>query len=550
MTGKARHTQRRGSATFNDANLSVPSHLTDVLIEEILTLPASGPDGPHARGLAYLQECLLSKFVSKDTDPAEIRRERAISKWLDQEVRNAATNERIWTMCEDYHILPRVPWRKFRSYCASLVASIIGDLPPESAFIGGFSGGASTSKKRTKSHPSSKYTGKAHCTSAALPWWEEVVIPQLPGWYRNVIILDEDCLPFTGPNVLTVVKHDCNVMFTVPKNTTIDRVACKEPDINMFMQKGLGKFIRKRLRRRVGINLNDQSINNGLAREGSIDGTLATVDLSSASDSVTTALVEAFLPPLWYSAMNAIRCSHTLIDGEMHVNEMFSSMGNGFTFELESLLFYVIARAVMYFEGVSGKVSVYGDDIIIPSGVYHQLEWVLHILGFRVNPDKSFYEGHFRESCGGHYLHGYDVTPFYLRAPIVSLTDLIHMCNQIRLWSWRQSTFQRYGLLDPTFEELWHVLAAFVPKSLWGGWNYNDPHQLVSPGRPKMRLVPIDERHPTGVGGFIHWLQSNDGKQDTEYSMETSHRITNIEKCRLRPAKQNRYCTSLFWGEV
>lgn len=548
MTGQARHTQRRGSATLNDANLSVPSHLTDLLIEEILTLPGDGPNGTSSFGLSYLQKSLLSKFVSHETDPAEVRRMRAIEKWLATEVRNAATNERLETMCEDYHILPRVPWRKFRSYCADLVASIIGDVPPDSAFIGGFSGGASTSKKRTESHPSSKYTGEAHCTSAALPWFFEVVIPQVPGWTRNVILLDEGCLPFKGENILTVVKQESNVMFTVPKNTTIDRVACKEPDINMYLQKGVGKFIRKRLKRRCGIDLNDQSINRDLARKGSIDGSLATVDLSSASDSVTTGLVEAFLPPIWFSAMNAIRCPTTMVDGEVHVNEMFSSMGNGFTFELESLLFYVIARAIAYFEGVKGDISVYGDDIIIPTGIYHQLEWVLGVLGFQVNPDKSFHTGGFRESCGGHYYYGCDVTPFYLRAPIVRLTDLIHVCNQLRLWSRRQSLLD--GLLDPLFEDLWRELSAHVPKSLWGGWNYDDPHQLVSPGRPKSRLVEMSEQHPTGVGGYVHWLQSNDGKQDTSISLETSKRATNIGRCRLRPAKQFRYCTDVFIHEV
>ena len=148
-----------------------------------------------------------------------------------------------------------------------------------------------------------------------------------------------------------------NVMFTVPKNSEIDRCACKEPDLNMFLQKGFGNQIRYLLKKKAGVDLNNQLINRELARVGSVDGSLMTVDLSSASDSVTSALVGRLLPPDWFWYLDLVRSPVTMIDGEVHLNEMFSSMGNGFTFELESLLFYAITRATAYFGGWNGHIS-------------------------------------------------------------------------------------------------------------------------------------------------------------------------------------------------
>ena len=193
-----------------------------------------------------------------------------------------------------------------------------------------------------------------------------------------------------------------NVLFTVPKKTDIDRCACKEPDINMFLQKGVGNHIRSRLRKHA-INLNDQSRNRRLAQEGSVAlGQLATIDLSSASDSISIEVVRLLLPNEWFEYLNDIRSHFTEIDGENHRLEMFSSMGNGFTFELESLIFFVLCRAVQYFTGTPGVLSVYGDDIVLPSEIFYDAEFVLRKFGFSVNSDKSFHTGPFRESCGGH----------------------------------------------------------------------------------------------------------------------------------------------------
>ena len=524
MKGRTLHTNRR-KPSIHDANSRVSGQLTDQLIRAVQLLPESGFK------TTYLKEEFLSKFVSSDTDPAVVRRQRAINKWLSVESDNAATNVRLLITPEEYNILPRVTWRKFLRVARKMVIDIIGVVPQPEILVGSFSGGASTSRLRTESHPASKYLGRADVTAACQPWFE-LALDQMPGWAQ-----------FRDNLQVNLVRG--NVLFTVPKTTTIDRCAAKEPDLNMFLQKGVGNFFRSQLRR-VGINLNDQSRNQRLAREGSITGALATMDLSSASDSVTCGLVQALLPPEWFDLLNCLRSPITIIDGEEHVNEMFSSMGNGFTFELESLLFYVLARATAYCTYSQGIISVYGDDIIVPAELFDDLEWVLSFCGFSVNTKKSYKSGPFRESCGGHYYNGYDVTPFYLRAPIFRLTDLIGICNRIRRCS--QSEI---GICDPDLEGLWLTFKGHVPSEFWGGTELGSDYQLVSPDPAKRKLVPRTKIRQTGDGGYIHWLNATDGRGQVSVGVSTSTATDTVHKFRSRPSiSSDRPLSSLFLHEV
>lgn len=509
-------TKHQRDPSFMDANVLVPETATSILVNGVSNLPDMDFK-TH-----YLKESLQSKFVSDDTDPADLRRSRAIEKWLATEARNAETNDRLLFLDEEYNILPRLSWHAFRAKAREFVTAIIGDSPTTETLIGSFSGGASTSRKRLVSFPANKYLGKADATEPALNIFVKL-ITEMPGW-----------LGFSDELDFQVVRG--NVMFTVPKKTDIDRVACKEPDINMFLQKGVGNTFRTCLRAK-GINLNDQSVNRRLARHGAVTGELATLDLSSASDSVSVQLVAELLPPAWFHLLMELRSPITLIDGMEHVNEMLSSMGNGFTFELESLLFYVLARTTAYFEGVRGVISVYGDDIICPTSLAEQLIWVLSVMGFSVNSEKSFVDGTFRESCGGHYNNDRDVTPFYLRAPIRRLSDVIRSANQLRQWAIMEGS----QILDWQVYSLWSELADLVPREFWGGRDYSSIYQLVTPGYPRKRLVPVVKRKKLNdlqvKGSYIHWLNTTWVRvnQVTE-AVETSQPTDTAPKCRSRPA--------------
>jgi hypothetical protein len=447
----------------------------------------------------YLREVLLSKFVGDDTAPADLRRQRAIDKWLETEKRNAETNIRVLFLDEDFG---RFDSEALLAKAARLILSVIGRAPPQDILYGIFTGGASTSQRRELGVVARKFTGKPDVTREAYGWWISSFLHLGPTWFQY------------NPELSSPEIVEGNVLFTVPKSTEIDRVAAKEPDLNMWMQKGIGAFLRKRLRSRAHVDLDDQSINRNLAREGSRDGRLATIDLSSASDSVTTGLVQRLLPLEWFLLLDACRCKRTLIDGSVHENEMFSSMGNAFTFELESLVFWAISLAVKELLHEDGVVSVYGDDIVVPSVIVPTLIEVFSFCGFVVNTTKSFWEGYFRESCGGHYYRGYDVTPFYVKEPIRTLDRLIHFLNRVRNFVLRDGgTIGQYD--DQDFQEFWSKWARLVPRKLWGGHSCSDPSRLVSPGhgryslqRRKIRRSRLEEECQLGL--YLQDLRSRD----------------------------------------
>jgi len=237
--------------------------------------------------------------------------------------------------------------------------------------------------------------------------------------------------------------------------------------MNIALQLSVGRVMRAKLKRN-GINLDDQSINQRRARLGSKTGHLATIDLRSASDTVATEVVEMLLPIDWVCLLHDLRSAYTKWpDGLVRKNEKFSSMGNGFTFELESLLFYAICSAV------ARDVSVYGDDIILPSSEFDQAVKLLEFFGFEVNPSKSFSTGYFRESCGMEVFRGFAVSPVYLRSLPRNVDDVLKLHNRV-------SDFVRldpYPRRDPWLRYLMKVRRR-VP-SLHGPQGYGDGHYHV-----------------------------------------------------------------------
>lgn len=212
---------------------------------------------------------------------------------------------------------------------------------------------------------------------------------------------------------------------TVPKTALTDRAINIEPIINSYLQKGFGSVIRSRLFD-AGIDLNDQTVNQHLARLGSLYGHLATIDLSMASDTVSYNLVRDLLPWDWFEYLDSCRSPMTQMpDGTWKILEKFSSMGNGYTFELESLIFYSLLLVVC---GGSPNVSVYGDDLICPSEKYSEVIHALELIGFIPNSAKSFGTGLFRESCGKDYWEGVDVRPVFCKEKM-SIKEIYRLHN-------------------------------------------------------------------------------------------------------------------------
>lgn len=222
-----------------------------------------------------------------------------------------------------------------------------------------------------------------------------------------------------------------NRFSTVPKDSTKFRSIAVEPSVNVFFQLGLGRVIRKRLSA-VGVDLlNGQDIHRRKACEASSQGYLATIDLSNASDTISYNLVKLLLPARWFELLEMARSPMTQVKGKWVRLEKFSSMGNGFTFELETLLFGCLTAVAS--GGVLGvDVFAYGDDLIFPASRSEDVISVLRYFGMEVNRRKSFVDSPFRESCGGDFFDGKPVRTYYLKEVPDDTRKLISFANGIR----------------------------------------------------------------------------------------------------------------------
>ena len=237
---------------------------------------------------------------------------------------------------------------------------------------------------------------------------------------------------------LTTKVDRCRIA-AVPKNAKTHRIIAVEPRANSFLQKGVGGYFRERLKR-VGVNLDDQSLNQDGARRAFEEG-LATLDLKAASDTVAIEVVYDLLPIEWALLLDDLRSPKAeMPDGTVRVLEKFSSMGNGFTFELESMIFWAITSSVSDVLTPGGTVLIYGDDIICQARCAQQVVECLAFLGFTVNEEKSFITGNFFESCGKHFFQGKEVTPIYQKETIESEVELLRLGNRLIRYAFHRSS--------------------------------------------------------------------------------------------------------------
>jgi len=230
-----------------------------------------------------------------------------------------------------------------------------------------------------------------------------------------------------------VVGH--NKISFVPKDAMTHRAIATEPVLNGYLQKGVDQVMRKRLLR-VGIDLRDQSRNQLWARIGSRigdgDDGLATIDLSSASDSISIELCRNLLPPEWFEFLNSLRSHEFELMGRRQTYQKFTSMGNGFCFPLETLIFASLCHASRTAVRSTERFIVYGDDIVVSTSMFRPLTQLLRVCGFKVNPKKTFSRGPFRESCGADWYEGEDVRPIILDFAFDSFESIAKFCNGSR----------------------------------------------------------------------------------------------------------------------
>jgi hypothetical protein len=227
-------------------------------------------------------------------------------------------------------------------------------------------------------------------------------------------------------------------MVAVPKSYSKPRLIAAEPSEHQWCQQNIWHYFAVRSGRSwIGefVKFNDQTLNQSLCLLGAADETLATVDLSAASDRVTCHSVGQMFRgnPTLLIALQSTRTRFVDQNLSRHVPDKielrkFSTMGNACTFPVESLTFLSVALAsVLSVRGLRattrnirsliGEVAVFGDDIVIPIDSRELFVEALELLDFKVNIDKSFWTGKFRESCGVDSFAGVDVTPAFWKQP-------------------------------------------------------------------------------------------------------------------------------------
>ncbi len=471
-----------------------------------ISVERSGHHSPRGdRALSYLFEEIFSKF--DDGVQSSSKDDVCVQRFFESERLCTETNARF----KDRHFLfqgnlspdfsvSRAIWLAQRK-----VEWLLGEYDDREARGGmGFGPGASTRLPRRSCDIAYKFGGIPQGTLATIPLVEDV-LRDMPNWYGQFCLYG---------SFIEVVEG--NKIVSVPKNYKTNRMIAIEPDWNMFLQKGIGAIIRSKLRR-VGVDLNDQSNNAFCAGLGSLYGDLATIDLSMASDCVSYELVRFMLPADWFDALEQCRSPvGVLASGEVVKFQKFSSMGNGYTFELESLIFWALCSSVVDLMQLKDRrVLVYGDDLIVPTAAAQNVCDVLAACGFVPNEKKTFVEGPFRESCGSHFLDGHDVTPIYIRESVKRLDRLFLLHNncarllerfcpfvlatpeevsEFLTWirshapeQWQQPRLPRLDIGDGAF---YGCFSSSTPKRLsrgWEGWRIKtlQSRAVVDPVNPK-----------------------------------------------------------------
>lgn len=289
----------------------------------------------------------------------------------------------------------------------------------------------------------------------SVPYWKYKMLPD-----RDIGTTRHEFRAFSGyfrpypsaPEPIRLASEGLtSQVLLVPKDARGPRVISKEPLFLLKAQMSLFDFMVNALEKDTGnrINFLDQSINQRLAKESSLNRCDATFDLKEASDRVLYRLaldIFKYAPHLhWF--LTKCRSTHTIVrkalpsrrgcsttkyvEQRIQLHKL-AGMGSGLTFPLMALIIHLACctrisrRTGIPYKQVMPRVYVYGDDLIFPREWRSYVEEGLTLANLRVNTQKSFSRGFFRESCGADYYFGTDVTPVRLKLTRAKLGSVRH----------------------------------------------------------------------------------------------------------------------------
>lgn len=275
---------------------------------------------------------------------------------------------------------------------------------------------------------------KQGLSQASLPFWhEDIMSDTVPGAENNCVQPLSLCDSKSHRTVGALLEERYSRLYAVPKTANGPRLIAAEPTCNQWIQQGIAGELHRYTRTpgsllRHSVSFRDQSASGKLALEASRLGHMCTIDLKSASDRLSTQLIQRMFRGNISLLRLMISCRTRFISNtvdnlqpRLHKIRKFSTQGSALTFPVQSIVFATLALGVgsylhprIKLRALARQVRVFGDDIIVPTAWEPRLREVLHLLGLRVNDTKTFTEGNFRESCGVDAWCGYDVTPPYV----------------------------------------------------------------------------------------------------------------------------------------
>lgn len=361
--------------------------------------------------LEELRTCLqVEAFFKKNAAFADetVCLKAAKESFLSGEARCRRTNKRLdWYYVHRDRLDPDMDryLTSMEQYCSKVLGNF-GQFLEELPDLVRITAGATSTRPRRNALPYLKARkSKVVCSSGAAPYLQALST-------------------HFGYGKLSFKFAEWNRVEFVPKSWKTHRTIACEAEGNTPLQLSFDTWVKRQLRRKTPVNLSSQDKNKRAAYTSSVMGDYSTIDLEGASDSLAYNAVAWFTPMPWFLYLDAIRSKQYRLEGRTYLYEKFSSMGNGTTFPLETLIFAAACNAVG-----SKDYNVYGDDIIIETKFSKELLRLLAFIGFKVNKSKSHFDGPFRESCGGNFYHGVDITPHYVRANPKLKPELCHLVN-------------------------------------------------------------------------------------------------------------------------
>lgn len=275
----------------------------------------------------------------------------------------------------------------------------------------------------------------------------------------------------------------------VPKDSRGPRLISCEPVDFQWVQQGLAKAIVQLVEghelTKFNVHFTDQSPNQRGAYLGSIPAWgYATLDLKEASDRVSLNLVRLLFPPRIVEYLEACRSLETTLpNGKQIKLRKFAPMGSSLCFPVMALTIWALLAASASNADARESILVYGDDVIVRTAEAENAITVLEAFGLKVNRAKSCTSGFFRESCGGDFFNGVNVTPIRFRTAWTSRPS----ADCYTSWIAYANSMWDNGLKN-VYDEL--------VGRLHGVYNTIPDDTIPVLGVPRLRLASLDAYRP------------------------------------------------------